>query len=60
MYSFRFYDGASVHDVRYALTRGCGHSEGRGNKYRKTYCSYVTVLVSFVYLTSIVELALHS
>ncbi|KAF3332897.1 hypothetical protein FCM35_KLT02474 [Carex littledalei] len=31
MYSFRFYDGCSVRDVRYALTRGCGHSAGRGN-----------------------------
>lgn len=34
MYSFHFYDGATVHDVRYALTRGCGQSAGRGNKYR--------------------------
>ncbi|KAJ4769307.1 Glycine-rich protein family [Rhynchospora pubera] len=31
MYNFRFYDGASVSDVRYALTRGCGHSIGRGD-----------------------------
>ncbi|XP_078148996.1 uncharacterized protein LOC144544368 isoform X2 [Carex rostrata] len=31
MYSFRFYDGASVHDVRYVLRRGCGHDAGRGD-----------------------------
>ncbi|KAJ3694068.1 hypothetical protein LUZ60_009548 [Juncus effusus] len=31
MYNFRFYDGASVRDVRFALSRGCGHSAGRGN-----------------------------
>jgi hypothetical protein len=35
MYSFRFYDGATVHDVRYALARGCGHSAGRGNQKKK-------------------------
>ncbi|XP_072959613.1 uncharacterized protein [Typha angustifolia] len=29
--NFRFYNGASVSDVRYALNRGCGHTHGRGD-----------------------------
>ncbi|KAF0919488.1 hypothetical protein E2562_029609 [Oryza meyeriana var. granulata] len=31
MDSFRFYNGASVRDVRFALDRGCGHSGLRGD-----------------------------
>ncbi|WOL18377.1 hypothetical protein Cni_G27172 [Canna indica] len=31
LYSFRFYNGASVRDVRYTLDAGCGHSGRRGD-----------------------------
>ncbi|MQL77628.1 hypothetical protein Taro_010037 [Colocasia esculenta] len=31
LYNFRFYNGASVRDVRYALHRGCGHGGRRGD-----------------------------
>lgn len=31
LYNFRFYNGASIHDVRFALFRGCGHTDKRGD-----------------------------
>ncbi|URE19960.1 hypothetical protein MUK42_12091 [Musa troglodytarum] len=31
LYNFRFYNGASVRDVRYTLDAGCGHTSKRGD-----------------------------
>lgn len=30
LYNFKFYNGASLRDVRYTLETGCGHGERRG------------------------------
>ncbi|XP_020103346.1 uncharacterized protein LOC109720554 [Ananas comosus] len=31
LYNFKFYNGASIHDARFALYRGCGHTDKRGD-----------------------------